>query len=566
MSSYDELLSDTRAELDERQRENWYDDEFTWRGYVGLPLGVSRFPDSIAKPLNNAFNNYVVAPAAAFVRRVGGEQLDPVTHRRIKRKLWTEPSHKPSAVTTSDGFKNLDDMSKNKKKFKLQTAPAPAQAPRAPLGTRRKNASGKWMVMGKDGFWHNATVPAHSSDGYTYMTRYNYRTNKYDILEYGYEYGGSRRPVPQGKKKTNLTQAFKNLKIKNSMDTSGVQISGAKSTGMNWSQIKKPRYQGDDLTTVTCKMYLGNINYATDGTVNWLPAGTVNTGGQYYFNPTLNAYMAIPSGQPLLQTANRYRRYRIVKGEVEFMPLISGYSNPNIRVAALVTPDVDEFMAVSNLPSYFVTSPATPTAQSTPTRSVLIANPKACNTPAWASTGFKCPLPPSKDWLYTASPDSTTSTTNVVDFTNSWSAYRQSLAFVLGINISGDLPAATLPVLEATMTMTVEFCGQGPAVSAAVAYEAPLKSLSTKIDSILHHLDPSLLDKLETKEDDGKVFVRRREEKDRDDELPLSRPRLVRSGVGWRQEDDVKSNHGDDPIGSEPWKVVGSKVKSASNK
>jgi hypothetical protein len=498
MSSFNDLLADERDYLETRFNEFESEKENTpgWWSVIGAPFGVTRFGNPIESSINRGYNNYIAAPLASGIRYVMGDRVrkkhlrDDVSRIPLSTNFdvggkyhhdidWNSP-----AITSRGEFKTLEMPSRNQRRSKTQRGQrrrplfgvrnGATGSPNIQPGTHRNNASGRPMIFGRDGKWHdweqrNSGITAYYDldlGQYVVSSRPNQRG--WNPPPRGGRNKPTRRPrrvrFPIGVPPP-LPNTFNN--------ETGLKIGGADSAGDNFSMTKSI---ADD-SKVNIKIYLGNIGYTTAGKVTWTP-NAADIGGQYYFNPSMGAYQNISS---MLSTMGaRYRRYRLLSGgKMEFKPLISAYSNPDIRVAALLTKDIDEWGGCTS--TAFVGSPATPTSVDTPTRVTVMSNPKACATTGWAEKGFSCPIPPTK-WLHCQGPDSTQSSSNIVDFTNSWARYEQCLAFTLGINISGTVGASTINVLEAWIDVRVEFKGQAPTAGVALSLR---DSNEKKIDQIL---------------------------------------------------------------------------------
>jgi len=214
---------------------------------------------------------------------------------------------------------------------------------------------------------------------------------------------------------------------------------------------------------VEIRAYANSIIYkATTGKVSWLLNGATDIGGQWY--ALINGAYFLSSSTPIVTLANAYEDWSLT-GSVEFVPCISAYSNPDIRLTALVTTAVD--LAEGSGPSQFVGSPATPASTDTLIKSVVMSNPNSCSKPGWVEGGIVCKFP-NPVWRKVAGPNS--GATAVYDYTQTIANYRQCIPFALFVNISGAIPGADLTTHDVFFNLKFRFRGQRAAAQKAITY------------------------------------------------------------------------------------------------
>lgn len=276
-----------------------------------------------------------------------------------------------------------------------------------------------------------------------------------------------------------------NLDSKQKSD--GLKISSTPQSGGSFLPYGVDRF---GVHTMQLRVFMDSVKYTTTGKVMWQPnigLDATDLGGQWYALATSKAYFG--AGNPLADDLRFFEEWQL-SGEIEFVPCISGFSNPTIRMSVLTTTAIDW---AETLPSgSFVTAPVTPNSSDTLIRSAIMSNPAACSKAGWTDTGFKCAFPNTGNrWFKTNSP-AASATYGLFAFTETISNMRQACPFACFVNISGELPASTLTVADVYLNLTIKARGQRSYASKGATARPPLDLslaglalLDKKLDQLL---------------------------------------------------------------------------------
>jgi hypothetical protein len=194
---------------------------------------------------------------------------------------------------------------------------------------------------------------------------------------------------------------------------------------------------------VVLKFYLGQVSMSATGNTNFIVNST-NNGGQWYFSVANAAYV----GANPIQAIARYFDSWFMNGlTIEWATNLNATGNP-YNITWCLCAGVDHFERLGL------------GATSTPTKEQITFMSNSRTFGAWVPTMY-IDLPRLNTKLATSDPNGYN---NVMNFTQSIAAERQSIAAVMGIRADGITPASTLVLGDLFAHADITLCdmsGQG---------------------------------------------------------------------------------------------------------
>lgn len=429
---------------------------------------------------------------------------------------------KSPAITSGGDFKSKDTISYNRhflypdmsgrrgRRMRIQNG-------KPPLGAEMISKSGTALVMGPKG-WHQKFAkarPSNNPNASWYKVRYDPFIGSYRRVgtawrwQNGHYIGPSGRQ--QGRGQSRSRSSAPNGRAASTGKAHNLD-SGQRSNGLKISSVPQSGEQflsrgtKSGVSSWDVRLFAGSLVYKNattvaaggvgPGSTSWQVTG-VEIGGQWYALATQTPYFG--TSNPIVNSLLFYEDWG-VEGTVEFVPAISGFSNPDIRLTVLVSDAID--MPETVAAGSFVGGVASEKA--TLTRTALMANPGTCTKPGWTDNKFECKIPRVSGngggWFKVNSP----STGGVLmDWSKVTAGYRQSCPFAVFVNISGTIPATTdLIVADVYFNLRIKARNQRVTQLSGANFlarpsETRMSDIEKKLDQLLLGFQPVNDDKKE---------------------------------------------------------------------